>query len=137
MGADLAAMRHNSQPKRKPDRARGDDLSPYQERALAKLRAEAKLRGATLATGGKGGLPPDLVLGILRRDGYRCKRCGGSEMLGVHHKAHLEHPSPAMKAKGERKSRNAEEMIVTLCSRGPDGEPGCHDDVHDEDRAKG
>ena len=105
------------------------DLAPDEQRALAKMQREAKAAGATLATGGEGGLPPSMVLGAMRRDGFKCKRCGGQSNLSVHHKAHLDNPSPKMKRLGESvDQRNDPKAIVTICEN-------CHDGVHDEDRA--
>jgi len=54
---------------RRRDLAKQDGLPPEESKALAKMQDEAKQRGVTLASGGKGGLPPSLVLGIFRRDG--------------------------------------------------------------------
>jgi 5-methylcytosine-specific restriction endonuclease McrA len=102
---------------------------PAQERyALKKLQREAKDAGAELASNGEGGLPPSLVLGVMRRDGYRCKGCGEQKMLGVHHKGHLENPpSKWLAAKGRANDPN---NIVTLCT-------SCHDRVHERDREAG
>lgn len=105
---------------------------PLQERkALSHLRVEAKAAGAPLTTNGKGGLPPSLVLGVMRRDQYTCKRCGtrgeNSGGLGVHHKGGLDNPVSAWLA-GKAK-RNDFNNLVTICRN-------CHDGVHDEDRAR-
>lgn len=96
-----------------------------EQRALATLQKEAKRNGATLATGGKGGLPPSLVLGVMRRDGFTCKRCGKRAMLSVHHKGHVENPtSKKLKALG---SKNVPQNLATICET-------CHDGIHEEDR---
>jgi cytochrome c553 len=113
---------------RKPDRSQEDKLGENEQKALAKLQAEAKQQGATLATGGKGGLPPSLVLGVMRRDEYKCKKCGESKDLSVHHKAGTPNlVSRAMRRKGHSNDPN---NLVTVCA-------GCHDDVHQEDRDAG
>ncbi len=46
---------------------------------------------------------------ILIRDGYTCSKCGGKELLGVHHK--------------DGTSRNDPENLVTLCHK-------CHQEIH-------
>jgi hypothetical protein len=102
-------------------------LPAQEQAALDKMRTEAEENGATLASNGEGGLPPSLVLGVFRRDKWQCKGCGGSEMLSLHHKGHLEHPNSAwLKAKGKSNDPN---NLVTLCDE-------CHDRVHQRDRAE-
>jgi hypothetical protein len=113
---------------RRSDLPKEDDLLPEQRKALDAMRREAKQNGATLATGGKGGLDPRLVLGLLRKAKWRCKKCGGAEDLSVHHKA------GAKNLVGERLLKRGktddQEGLAVIC------EP-CHDDIHDEDRAAG
>jgi hypothetical protein len=112
---------------RQPSNKGGEEpkLSQNEAKALAKIQAEAKAKGATLATGGKGGLPPSLVLGVFRRDEWKCKKCGGQKMLSVHHKGGTPNlVSRAMRKKGHSNDPN---NIVTICE-------DCHDDVHEEDR---
>lgn len=112
----------------KPDENEEKPLHPDESKALKKLQREAKAAGATLATGGKGGLSPSLVLGVMRRDEFKCKKCGKQEMLSVHHKGHLENPASKWLAKkGKSNDPNA---IATICA-------SCHDDIHEEDREKG
>lgn len=111
---------------RKEDRARQDELPAPEAKALERVRDEAHAKGATLLTGGKGGLAPSLVLGIMRRDGYRCKRCGGREGLSVHHKGGIV-ASKWLSMKGHRMDFN---NLTTIC--GP-----CHDAIHQEARAEG
>ena len=97
-------------------------------RALDRLRAEAAAAGATLAKEGKGGLPSSIALGVFRRDEYRCKKCGGREMLELHHKGDLKHP-PSLRL--ARMSVGLEpRTIVTCCER-------CHDRIHSADEAQG
>jgi len=108
-------------------------LSGEERRALKKLRREARAAGATLATDGEGGLPPSLVLGVMRRDKFHCKKCGEQKDLSLHHKAHLDHPgSKWLKKKSKIKGpdRNDPELIATICK-------DCHDDIHEEDRERG
>jgi len=118
-------------------RAPRKDALPAGERAaLLRMRAEAKRAGSELTSGGKGGLPPSLVLGVMRRDGWHCKACGElGDMnvnggLGVHHKSeHLE--SPKAKARslllGKQGRIDTAANVVTLCAN-------CHDRVHEDDR---
>ena len=112
--------------KRKNDRPQGDNLTPGEAHALNKLRSEAKDRGATLASGGKGGLPPSLVLGVMRRDKYRCKACDSPKDLTVHHKGGIVE-SKWLSHKGHSNDPN---NIVTLCA-------GCHDEMHQQAKAEG
>jgi len=97
-----------------------------EQRALKVQQAEAEDAGATLRNGGFGGLSPSLVLGVMRRDGFACKRCGGQEQLGVHHKGGIV-DSGRMSALGHR---SVLENLVTLCER-------CHGDIHDDARSRG
>lgn len=94
-------------------------LNPEERAALRKLRAEARAQGAVLANAGRGGLPPSLVLGVLRRDGYQCKVCGDRGEgehggLVVHHKGGIP-VSRWLQAKGKANEPN---NIVTVCTRG-------------------
>lgn len=111
---------------RRQDRSKDDHLSPQQQRALDKLRAEAKDNGATLATGGKGGLDPQRVLGYFRKDKYRCKKCGGKDMLTVHHVGGIVTSVRTSKLG----HRNVDRNFVILCE-------GCHDQLHQDARKKG
>jgi hypothetical protein len=115
--------------KRSSSRPRGDDESslPADEaKALSRIRSEAASAGATLANGGKGGLPPSMVLGIFRRDGFQCKKCGGRENVSIHHKGGVV-MSQWLSKKGHKLDRN---NLVTICNR-------CHDKIHTEARAEG
>lgn len=103
------------------------NTDPNDEAVLRRLRRDAASAGATLATGGKGGLPPTLVRDVMRRDEFRCKACGTNQKLIVHHKGGLEAPvSRWLATKGKSNDPN---NIVTLCTT-------CHDSIHDEDRAR-
>lgn len=113
------------QTRRKPEREE-DDLSPNEQRALDKLRSEAEAKGATLATDGKGGLPPSLVLGVMRRDKFTCKKCGKKKDIAVHHKGGVV-KSKWLDRKGHSNDPN---NIVTICE-------SCHDDIHEEAREEG
>lgn len=109
---------------RKPQEQQEPKLSPNEAKALAKIQSEAKEKGATLATEGKGGLPPSLVLGVFRRDGWRCEKCGGQKNLSVHHKGGT--PNLVSRALRSNKGHsNDPSNIVTVCE-------GCHDDAHEE-----
>jgi 5-methylcytosine-specific restriction endonuclease McrA len=100
-------------------------MAPRERAVLKLLNAEAREVGATLLTGGRGGLPPSLVLGVFRRDKYRCKRCGTQQDLTVHHKGGLDNPVSAWLAdKGKRNDFN---NLVVACAK-------CHQAIHDEDK---
>ena len=110
-------------------RASGRLLAAPERHALRVMRREARKHGATLARAGRGNLAPSRVLGVLRRDGYRCKVHGdrGEDDFGglqVHHKSRLENPSERM-----RKLRYSEDIsvLVTVCRK-------AHDEIHDRDR---
>jgi 5-methylcytosine-specific restriction endonuclease McrA len=95
-------------------------------RALERLRAAAAAVGATLAKEGKGGLPSSIALGVFRRDEYRCKKCGGREMLELHHKGDLKHP-PSLRL--ARMSVGLDpKTICCVCEK-------CHDRIHAADEA--
>lgn len=115
---------------RKPQNAPKGALVPGEARALETLQNEAAALGATLRTGGRGGIPPSLVLGVLRRDGYECKikrkSCTGNQDLTVHHKGGIA-ASAWLINKGKRRDFN---NIVTSCHT-------CHDTVHEQARADG
>jgi ribosomal protein S27AE len=108
------------------DRSKERDLNPAEQAALDRVQAEARDAGATLLTGGKGGLPPSLVLGVMRRDRYRCKRCGGSEGLSMHHKGGIL-SSAWLAKKGHSMDLN---NLATICGK-------CHDAMHAEARKGG
>lgn len=105
-------------------RAAGDHAG---ERVRRRIIAEAAKFGATLGKpDAKGGLPPQLVLNALRRDRYRCKRCGSRDKVGPHHKGGVVE-SGWLSRKGHANELN---NISTICER-------CHDRVHDQARAEG
>lgn len=108
------------------DRPKDADLNPAEQAALDRVQQEAAAAGATLLTGGKGGLPPSLVLGVMRRDRYRCKRCGGSEGLSMHHKGGVL-LSTWLKKKGHSMDMN---NLATICGK-------CHDAIHEQARGEG
>ena len=111
---------------RRDDLPRSDGSNDEEKRALIKLRAEAKDRGATLATGGKGGLPSSIVLGRMRRDKYQCKVCGTSKNLSIHHKGGIV-GSKWLSRKGHHLDFD---NLVTIC-------PSCHDKLHNKAREDG
>lgn len=108
------------------DRAKEKSLSPDEANTLKILRREAKKRGTSLATGGKGGLPPSLVLGVMRRDNFECKVCGSQEMISIHHKGGIL-SSPKMIRRGHSNQPN---NLVTICVE-------CHDALHESARDDG
>jgi 5-methylcytosine-specific restriction endonuclease McrA len=111
-----------------------------QERlALRKIRREAKAAGATLKSDGEGGLRPSLVLGIMRRDHFRCtnEHCPDPKKdLTVDHISG--HPKEIAADPEARKRKdlkrgiklghvNKLEALRTSCAV-------CHDAVHDRER---
>lgn len=117
---------------RKSDRARRDGLNPNERAALRAIRREAHRAGSYLSSGGKGGLPPSLVLGVLRRDHFKCKVCGelgdkeANGGVGVHHKGGIPE-SRWLRNKGHSNDPN---NIVSICAH-------CHDNVHEKAREEG
>ena len=101
--------------------------SDADRRAYRGLLAEAKQHGATLANDGRGGLSPRLVRARMRKDGWRCKKCGGTDSITVHHKAVDNLVGPAVAALGHAATMKA---IVTVCEK-------CHDSIHDVGREAG
>lgn len=110
----------------KPEKKKEKEDGPGEQRAYKKLLAEAEEHGATLANEGKGGLPSSLVLGVFRRDEYRCKRCGLRENLSLHHKGGIV-KSKWLSKKGHSNDPN---NIAVICDK-------CHDDIHEEAREDG
>jgi len=113
-----------------PKESGGPPLNDNERRALWKMRREAREQGATLDSNGKGGLPPSLVLGVMRRDEWRCKKCGGQADLSVHHKSeHMQDPKAKMRSQllGRQGRIDSPANIVTICAT-------CHDAIHDKDR---
>ncbi len=111
------------------EREKRTESTPVEERnALRKIRAEAEAAGATLATDGEGGIPSSQALGVFRRCEWKCQLCGNRDDLSLHHKAHLENPSPKMKRLGRRLEKNDPKSMVACCA-------ACHDRIHNADRA--
>jgi hypothetical protein len=112
----------------KDDNKKDDDnqLHPQEEYALKKLQKEAKENGSTLATGGKGGLPPSHVLGAMRRDDFKCKRCGTKDNISVHHIGGI----VSSKHVSEMGHKDKQNNLVTICEK-------CHDDIHQEAKKEG
>lgn len=131
--ADWQAKRAAAQSK---PREEGPRWNEQERAALRRLRREAKAAGATLATGGEGGLPPSKVLGVMRRDEYRCKVCGAALNLGIHHKSeHMEDPGAQARSRLLRREKRVDDAsnLVTICES-KEGYEGCHDRVHRRDR---
>ncbi|KKN72064.1 hypothetical protein LCGC14_0414590 [marine sediment metagenome] len=100
-------------------------LSPDERKALARLRREAKKAGATLRNYGRGGLPPSLALGVMRRDGFTCKVHGDhgegeNGGLTLHHKGGTG-LSAWLRSKGTSNDVN---NLVTICHR-------AHGNIHE------
>lgn len=117
---DLAARYMSYRKKPEPG------LSANEAKALERLQAEAQAHGVTLHSKGYGGLPPSMVLGLMRRDEWRCKRCGTDQDLTVHHKGGAV-TSRWISRIGHRNQPNA---LAVVCHP-------CHDAIHDEARAEG
>lgn len=104
-----------------------EGLSDQELRARQKIIEEAKKAGATLERPeAKGGLPPSMVLGMFRRDEWRCKGCGTKENIGPHHKSGIITSKWASK-KGHTNTLN---NLATLCKN-------CHNKAHTEAREQG
>lgn len=117
--------------KKRQDREQRDKLPAGERKALIKIRREARQHGAVLTDGGKGGLPPSLVLGVFRRDKWKCKIHGdrGEDDYGglqVHHKGGIVE-SKWLSKKGHSNDPN---NIVTLCAQ-------AHDEIHNKARDEG
>lgn len=115
--------KNNREKQKKPSK---EEHSPAEEKAFAKIRSEAKEAGATLLSDGEGGLPPSLVLGVLRRDKFTCKTCGKKKNISLHHKGGVVE-SKWLSKKGHSNDPN---NIATICEE-------CHNRVHEEAREKG
>lgn len=129
------------------DEVRNAPVPPdHEQRAYQVLLKEAKAAGSVLAGEGKGGLPSSLVLGVMRRDGFRCKACGNlgtrDKPITIHHVGGI----VSSKWLSKQGHKNQPQNIVTLCTKsdangegGKDGtnDPGCHDKIHDRAREDG
>lgn len=111
--------------RRKPEK----QAPPGEAKALDRLQAEATEAGATLHSGGTGGLPSSVVLGIMRRDHYHCHKCGDNKNLTLHHKADIL-ASPYLRRLHKVAGRTDPNNLVTLCQK-------CHDSVHETAREEG
>ena len=102
----------------------------HEERAYRVLLKEAKAAGSVLAGEGKGGLPSSLVLGVMRRDGFRCKACGnlGTKDVGlsVHHVGGI----VSSKWLSRQGHKNQPQNIISICEK-------CHDRLHNDAREEG
>ena len=98
--------------------------NPDEYMALRKLRLESHAAGAVLANTGRGGLPSSLVLGVMRRDGYRCVKCSSANRLTVHHIGGVDNPSSDFARRMGK--RNTPENLAVVC------EP-CHDQIHESE----
>lgn len=108
------------------DRPEPEPSNRHDQQILLKLRHEAATAGATLANGGKGGLPADFVLGVMRRDGYKCPACGLRKDLSLHHKGGIVE-SEWLSKKGHKLDKN---NVTTICEK-------CHDRIHNKAREEG
>lgn len=120
------ALRKFQQHAKKLEKDKERPLSAPERKALHLLRKEARKAGTTLASGGKGGLPPSFVLNVMRRDDYQCKVCGGRDSIGLHHKGGIVE-SKWLSKKGHKLEAN---NVVTICDK-------CHDNIHQKARREG
>ena len=111
--------------RRKPEKP----LPSSDAKALDRIQIEAKEHGATLHSQGKGGLPPSIVLGVFRRDGWHCHKCGGTQDLTIHHKADIL-ASPYLRKLHQVAGRTDPKNLATICHR-------CHDSIHEQARQEG
>ena len=111
--------------RRKPEKP----MPSSDAKALERIQYEAAEYGATLHSQGRGGVPPSIVLGVFRRDEYRCKRCGGHEELSLHHKADTL-ASPYLRRLHQVAGRTDPKNLVTICQ-------SCHDAIHEQAREAG
>lgn len=111
-------------------RRRPEKPAPIGEaKALERMQAEAIEHGATLHSAGRGGLPASVVLGIYRRDGWHCHKCGGTSDLTIHHKADVL-ASPYLRRLHQIAGRTDPKNLATICHP-------CHDQIHQEARELG
>lgn len=108
-----------------------EDLPLEERKALATLRKEAAAAGAVLKGAGRGGLRATLVLGVMRRDGFRCK-VHGDRGEGEYGGLHLHHKGGVVASEwlAKKAHRNVFNNLVTVCLKG-------HDEIHDAARAAG
>jgi len=96
-----------------------------EEASLKAQQDEAKVAGATLRNGGFGGLSPSLAHAVMKRDKYKCTRCGDQNQIGVHHSGGIGDSDKAALGK-----RSILENLTTLCHT-------CHSEIHEEADARG
>jgi 5-methylcytosine-specific restriction endonuclease McrA len=82
------------------------ELSADEQKVVDVTNREAKAAGATLSHKNGGGVAPSLALGVFRRDGFACVRCGSKTDLELHHLI----------------KKDVARNLVTLCAP-------CHDEV--------
>lgn len=119
--AKLAAAENGG---RFADRVKKDHNDPKQKKALRQIQKEAAAKGSFLTSGGKGGLDSRLVLSVMQRDHYRCKKCGklGDKKnggIGIHHLGGI----PETKELSKLGHKNLQKNLVAICRR-------CHDKLH-------
>lgn len=123
--------KHVNRRDKKQRREKVRPLPDGERKALWRMRAEAREAGSKLKDWGRGGLSPTLVVGVMRRDEYRCKTCGraGTDEnggLSIHHIGGIA-DSKRTSALGHKNLRS---NLVTICDQ-------CHDKEHNEARAEG
>jgi hypothetical protein len=131
MGKALAHIQEESKKKDKQKQRHDKPLSREEKHSLIKIQQGAKKAGTILKNGGKGGLPPSLVLAVMSRDKFTCKVHGdkGEGEYGgieVHHKGGIVE-SKWLSQKGHANEPN---NIVTICAKG-------HDEIHNKARKDG
>jgi hypothetical protein len=81
-------------------------LAPDETKVVALTQKEAAAHDATLSHENGGGVAPSLALGVFRRDGWKCVRCGSQKDLELHHLI----------------KKDVARNLITLCAK-------CHDEV--------
>lgn len=115
MGEALKKVQQHAQ---KQGKHKARKLPAEERHALLKIQQGARKAGAVLKSSGEGGLPPSLVLGVMRRDQFTCKVHGDKgegeySGLTVHHKGGIVE-SKWLSTKGHSNDPN---NIVTLCDK--------------------
>lgn len=128
MGEAIKQVQQHAQ---KQNKQHDKPLSAEEKHALIKIQQGAKAAGTILKNAGKGGLPPSLVLAVMKRDKFQCKVHGdrGEGEYGgieVHHKGGIVE-SKWLSSKGHKNEPN---NIVTICAL-------AHDAIHQKARREG
>lgn len=128
-----------SQQKPQQDHHGKPHWNAQEKNALKKIRREAKAAGATLENNGEGHLRPSLVLGIMRRDKFRCANedcpTPNKNITIDHISGHAKEIAADPKARRRKDLKRGiaaghvskMEALHTICA-------ACHTRVHDRER---